>query len=288
VFDYLDNVLRHLLGTRISGFSEAQVGFIPPDRDWRNQLSQLNQPMLNVYLVELRENRKLRSNDVVQKLVGGVWIETPAPSRVDAHYLISAWSPVTGSPLLEPSIDEQVLLYQAADVLFSASPLDANAVYAPGSLPAAFPDALLDPCPPTSVAPPEGFPRLADFWLRMDWVWKPVVELVVTIPVVAVDRVAGPPVTTLTPRFGQVDRADSIETRIAIGGVIRLAGQPVPGGWVRIVETGTMVTANDAGQFIFDIAAGSYTLEGGARGHIAVSRPIVVPSLSGEYDLNLA
>ena len=39
---------------------EAQVRFQPPDEDWRTYVSNLQRNALNVYLVGLRENCKLR------------------------------------------------------------------------------------------------------------------------------------------------------------------------------------------------------------------------------------
>ena len=214
--------------------------------------------------------------------------ETIAPTRLDCHYLLSAWSAsAAGSPLLEPAIDEHVLLYQATRVLIDNSPLDANAIYAGVGLPALFPDALLEPCAPTAIAPPDGFQKIPDFWTRMDWFWKPVVELVVTLPVVAVARVAGPPVTTLMSEYLQRTAPAVHDERVAIGGVVRAGGLPVAGAWVRIVEIPGMTTTNAAGQFVFEVARGLWTLEAGAAGHAAVGRPIEVPSLSGEYDVSL-
>ena len=140
------------------------------------------------------------------------------------------------------------------------------------------------------VAAPDGFPKLPDFWLRMDFVWKPVVELVVTIPVVAVPRDAGPAVTTLTAHALPVD-GTSGDDFSAIGGMVR-AGAPAPAGGGRLGarrEIDRMVNTNAAGQFLFSrLAAGAYTLEAGSVGHPAVSRAVQVPSPTGEYDLYLS
>ena len=40
--------------------SITQVHFEPPDQDWRTQVRGLANVALNIYLVDLRENRKLR------------------------------------------------------------------------------------------------------------------------------------------------------------------------------------------------------------------------------------
>ena len=124
----------------------------------------------------------------------------------------------------------------------------------------------------------------------MDSIWRPVVDLVVTFPVVHLPQVAGPPVTTLVSETGIAGLPDSEES-VTIGGVLRVApsGQPVPGGWVRLIELGLTFETNAAGQFIFaGLRRGNYTLQGGASGRTATSRMISVPSLSGDYDLSLS
>jgi hypothetical protein len=186
--------------------------------------------------------------------------------------------------MVEPTIDEAVLLYETARVLMDASPLVAADVYGAAGLPPGFPPGLADPPLPVVIAAPDGFAKLPDFWMRMDWVWKPVIELTVTIPVLAVARPEAAPVTTIIASFIQNGEI------LVIGGVVRAAGsgQPLPGAWVRLVELKQMVTTNAAGQFVFSgLKEGGYTLEGGAVGHPALARPITVPSSSGEYDLVL-
>jgi hypothetical protein len=287
VIDFLDEMLRRLLGTKVPGLTGNRIGFGPPDSAWRGHVTHQTAGSLNVYLAELRENRKLRSNERFRQPLDGGFRDTPAPPRLDCHYLISAWSPAKETPQVEPSIDEHLLLYETTRVLMDHAPLDAIAIYSPGGLPANFPDALLDPLPPASVAPPEGFAKLPDFWLRMDTVWKPAVELVVTVPVVAAPRLAGPPVTTLASRYLQTGVAATAEELISIGGVVRVANLPAAGAWVRLVELGSIVTTDDAGRFVFEgLRPGTYTFEAGATGHQARTR-LQVPSDSGHYDLSL-
>jgi hypothetical protein len=124
----------------------------------------------------------------------------------------------------------------------------------------------------------------------MDTIWKPVVDLIVTMPVAYTSRTAGPAVTTLFGEYGTLDHP-ALEELVAIGGVVRLSPseQPVAGAWVRLVELNRTATSNVAGQFVFaGLRRGSYTLEAGAIAHATVTRTIAVPSLSGEYDLHLA
>src|SRR4051812_46687031 len=123
MIDHLDNLLRHLFVSEIDEItSETQVRFQPPDEDWRTAVANLTvggQPAnaLNVYLVDLRENRKLRSNERVRTFDRGLVSEAQAPRRVDCHYLISAWSPGQQTPAVEPTVDEHALLYKAISAL---------------------------------------------------------------------------------------------------------------------------------------------------------------------------
>lgn len=288
MLDLLDKTLINLLKTKLH---PVTVSVDPPDDNYRKTVSQSAGDHLNVYLVELRENRKLRSNDLLTEYSNGVRQEQMAPSRVDCHYLVSAWSPaaINITPLIEATIDEHRLLYRALDVLMSNSPLKVADFY-PGG-PATLPPAFVQQPLPVVVVPPEGFPRLPDFWMRMkDWVWKPVIELVVTLPVVAIPKPSGPPVTTVLGRVGQRDRPTSFDDLVVIGGSITISGtlEPLAGAWVQLVELNRMVATNPAGQFTFaSIPTGSYTLEAGALGYTAKHRNITVPSLSGEYDLGL-
>jgi hypothetical protein len=67
----LDNLLRQVLMNNVTGLrpvlptlpvavvSPEQVRFEPPDDDWHSAVVQLRRNALSVYLVDLRENRKL-------------------------------------------------------------------------------------------------------------------------------------------------------------------------------------------------------------------------------------
>src|SRR5262245_28859591 len=117
MIDHLDNLLRQLFIAQIDEItSDVQVRFQPPDDDWRTVVANLTvggnpANALNVYLVDIRDNRKLRSNDRPSSFDGNLINETPAPRRIDCHYLISAWSPAQQTPAIEPTLDEHALLY---------------------------------------------------------------------------------------------------------------------------------------------------------------------------------
>lgn len=287
MIDYLDDLLRTLLSTRVPGLAASQISFSAPDDDWRKTISGSLGNVLDIYLIEFYTNAELHSNEVFVQGSGINQQIVRAPARLNCRYLISAWSPVSATPLVEPAIEEGVLLHQVTTVLAEALPFDAAAIYAPSPVPAGFPPDMLTPPLPAVVNPTEPFDKLSEFWHRMDTIWKPVVDLVVTIPVLHAPRLSGPPVTTLFSEYGTVD-APELEELTTIGGVITSGGQPVAQAWVRLVELSRTVTTDASGQFIFEgIRRGAYTLAGGATGHATVSRAIDVPSLSGEYNLDL-
>lgn len=290
MIDYLDDLLRQLLSTRVPGLTANQISFSAPDQDWRTLVSGGASNILDVYLIELYENLEQKSNDRYLQGSGLNQQTVRVPARLNCRYLISAWSPVKVTPLIEPAIEENVLLHQVTTVLMDSVPLDASAIYGTTPLPTGFPADMLTPPLPAVVAPSVPFDKLADFWMRMDTIWRPVVDLTVTLPVVHAPRMSGPPVTTLFTEYGTLDKPD-LQELVAIGGVVRLSpgGQLVPSSWVRLVELNLVVATNAAGQFIFEgIRRGNYTLQAGAPGHANASRLVAVPSLSGEYDVELS
>jgi hypothetical protein len=261
VIDLLDNLLRSLLLEQIAELTnEAQVRFQPPDADWRTFVANLtvdSQPAnaLNIYLVDLRENRKLRSNERVRSVVDGIVSEEPAPARLDCHYLISAWSPATVSPAVEPTLDEHALLYQAAAVLVRNGPFNPSRVYPAGSAALnAWPEPFRDAELPAMVLPVEGFNKLAEFWSGMGQgaLWKPVLYLIVTLPIALVMEVSGPMVTTRITEYRFANRPETGEVLIEIGGQVLTPAPPLSGSAGSAVVTaiaGTTVTVNNAAPF---------------------------------------
>lgn len=308
MIDHLDNILRDLLLTHIDQLTdEAQVRFQPPDEDWRTYVSSLTvggeaANALNVYLFELRENRKLRSNARTTNVLNGQVRSDPAPARLDCHYLLSAWSPTALTPATEPAVDEHVLLYQAAAVLFQHAPINPSRVYPLGTAAlAAVPELIRNSDLPTQVLPDEGFAKLPEFWGTMgaNHRWKPVLHLVVTLPVVLLTEIAGPMVTTRITEYRISGQPETAETWIQIGGHVLDATvdppAPVAGAWVQLETPAGQrlqtATTDKQGRFTFlRLRAGNYQLSWRAEGFPlpAGPRPIMVPSPSGEYDLSFS
>ena len=55
-------LLRRVLEKRL-GLGTEQISFEPPDENWRKYVSGLQQPAINIYLVDIRENHAMRSNE---------------------------------------------------------------------------------------------------------------------------------------------------------------------------------------------------------------------------------
>jgi hypothetical protein len=296
MIDHLDNLLRHLFMRRIAELTnENQIRFQPPDQDWRTHVGTLHGNALNVYLLSLSENLKLRSNERLRDVQSGEVRETPAPRRLDCHYLITAWSPASVSPMIEPTVDEHALLYKVTATLANAEPLIPRRVYDPNPLPASFPAAIADAELPTLVMAPEVSPRMGEFWSTVDFRWKPGVHLVVTLPLLLEAQVTGPMVTTSITEYRQSGSAEPAEVWIRIGGTVVTGTPPKPvaGAWVRLETPGgtplETVTAGDEGRFIFDaLGAGPYTLRVRAAGFTEATKNIQVPSAAGGYDVELS
>jgi hypothetical protein len=286
VIKFVDDTLQTLLESNITG---TTVGFDTPNDAWRNRVATTGGKFLNVYLVEMRENRRLRSNEPIADRQNGSITHTPLAARLDCYYLVSAWTRagVGGAPLVEATIEESVALYDAARVLMNSVPLDVGAIYVGATAP---PAALLEQPLPMVVASPEGFSKLPDFWMRMDWPWKPALELIVTVPVVAFPRPVGPPVTTLFSEVLQTPNVATTEELVTIGGAVWSGSLRVPSAWVRLIELDRAVTADEFGRFVLQrVPRGTYHFEVRASGHpLAPSiGPVDVPSGSGSYDLSI-
>jgi hypothetical protein len=304
---HLNNLLRRLIIAQIALLSdENQVRFEPPDQGWRTYVANLTGeggPLngLNIYLADMRENRALRSNERIRENINGGFTELPPPRYVDCHYLISAWNPAslsqTSNPALEPAMVEMALLSDVTRVLMDNEPLIPRRVYGETGLPADFPEAVADAEFDMTILPQEGFSKLAEFWGTVEWRWKPVVYLIVTVPVLFTTRaIEGAAVVTKEIRLRQRDVAGSVQRWFQIGGRIFEAANPqnpIAGVRVRLVERDQIATTNNRGQFSFTrLPEGTYTLEVSREGFADQTRSIRVPIPPGgspnEYDVGLS
>jgi hypothetical protein len=298
MIDHVDRMIRQLVTDRIGG--TVAVSFEPPDTEWRTQRKPADRDSLSVYLVDLRENRRLRSNDRVRTITDGQVSEQPAPRRVDCHYLVSAWSSAQPGPATNPTLDEHALLHRFSSVLANADPFVASRIFAATALPPGFPPILVDAELPVTLLPVEGFVKLAELWGTMgeNQPLKPVVYFVVTVPLVLDVVPAGPLVTTRAARFRFAADPSPGEVLFEIGGTVLDAAAPLPDGnaapvpsvWVDLLDSsGTrlqLVRSDSAGRFTFsNLTAGTYGLRAAVAGFAPMQSPITVPAPDGRYDL---
>lgn len=307
MIDPLDGMLRDLIQSRIPALAGAtQIGFAPPNADWKSAVASAGEERLNLYLYDLRENLPFRSNELRSVTKNGLTtIDMPSP-RLDCNYLITAWSPVAVTPLLEPSREEHALLYRTLAVLMRARPLVAQEVYA-----AAVPSGttlttfetiarpLVDRPLPVTIALSDSVKEPAEFWTTMKVDQRPAIHLTVTIPVVIDEPEAlFPVVSTITGIYKSAGLAGLPDTVVSVGGSILGAGNaPIPGAWVQIVGKNPAAIAgvrertltDDDGHFVFlGIPAGDYDLDAVAPGVGAkFARPFRVPVAGGHFELVL-
>jgi hypothetical protein len=273
--------------------SDFQVRFEPPDDKWRSYLqgvtiNAVQAVGLSVYLVDVRENRLLRSNQRFPDYDAGFGVVEHAPPRVDCHYLISAWDIVSATQSVEPTLtNEHRVLSDVVTALMQASPINPSRILPPGPVLQAIPEAMRNVDLQTAVLPVEGFPKLAEFWSSMGVGarWRPAVYLVVTVPVVLERSVVGPLVTTANVLVRGGDEF------FLIGGTVYSTATgkaPVGNAWVRVDETGAVYTTDGDGRFRTDwLNRGHYGLTVRATGFQEATPTITVPEPTGRYDFAL-
>ena len=177
---------------------------------------------LNVYLFEIRENRKLRSNSHTRQIENGIAHDTPAPPRIDCHYLITAWSPATVTPAIEPTLDEHTLLYEVTAALMdqqSLVPAKHLCAKAPSVRLPRLDRGCRTSCDSVTC---RGLSQICRI-LGNDGKYSPLGDqrsTVATIPVALHKEVAGPLVTTRVMDYRQSGKPETSEMWIRIGGTV--------------------------------------------------------------------
>jgi hypothetical protein len=297
VLDQVDELIRAVLLRDVAALASAdQVRFQPPDDDWRAVVANLGRIALNVYLVDLRENRALRDPQWDLVFQNGQPQREAAPVRVDCQYLISAWSPAVVTPAVEPTLDEHALLYHAMGALTNADPLNPSQVYPAGSAALAGVDPLIrDADLPVQIVPAEGYPKLAEFWGPMgaNSRSKPAIYYIVTVPVALRRQVAGPLVTTRIIEFRQDGDPATAEQWLQIAGTVSDPTRaPVDGALVTLSGAGgrvlgTVTTGAD-GRFTFGgLGFDGYAIHAEKPTVGTADETTAAPSPTGDYDLTL-
>ncbi len=292
MFDEFDEALRKLLIQEIPiRNNEVEIAFEQPKREWS---ARLNRPTLNVFLYDVRENTTLRSRTQrhsVDPARAEALIQRPE-SRVDLHYMITAWASEID--------DEHRLLSRTMLGLLRHGTLPASLMT--GSLSEQSRAILLavsqydHPLNPTEI------------WGVLDNELRPVLTLVATLTLNPYMPVLVPVVRTRELRVVDMqvqsmrwqrhaggngsghrgveagDETDSTLNRLwTVGGVVDI-GAAVEDARLVLVELERDVPIDAEGRFVIgNLRTGSYTLRLEVADREPVLRTIQVPS--EEYDI---
>jgi hypothetical protein len=258
----------------------SQVTFDPPDVTPGGGVP----PVLSIYLVDVRENVKLRSNERQQTTSAGTVVSWRAPYRLDCHYLISA---LTDSAVGNPPLQHD-MLYDATQALVRAQPLVPARVLAGHAELTAWPPEMRDVELPLTINPPEGFAKLAEFWgtIGHRHPWRPVVHAIVTIPVDFNESlpvgVVHHPITVYSAGADASGAGSGpSEARARVGGTVEDNDKNAVGrARVFARDAGGQVLARttcaDDGRFVIDLPAGAVDIYAAAFG-FGTTPPLAVP-----------
>ncbi len=165
----LDDALKDLLIKEVPiDINDIDISFDAPKKEWSTTVSK---PTINLYLYDLRQNLELREEMNAWLLERdreeGRGIRRKMPARIDASYLITAW---TGSV-----DDEHRLLWRVMETLFRFKELPEE--YQRGEL-----KTDLVPIKMKTAQIDGVLKNPAEFWSALDNQLKPSVSLQVTLP----------------------------------------------------------------------------------------------------------
>lgn len=275
MLNLLDNVIDKVLDTGWVAGPKPDRSFDIPDDSFRTRVTNLT---LNIYLVEIRENKDhRRANWDAIPLADRTTVLSQPPAYFDCHYLISAWSPVQPNDISSPTSEEHGGLGGALLVLVRNPDVGPAALGVVGGGPVFQQGHIY-----LNVAAPETPRVVNDFWSTMKLPWRPTISLIATTPLdPLLDSPPAPPMITLVQRFGGINAAsNTFEELITIGGlVLRLAGgAPVAGAMVERIATGAQVKTDSQGRFSFaGLRAGTHQFHVTAAGLTPFDGAIVIP-----------
>lgn len=169
----LDNTLAELLKRflPLGLVDQVCISFATPDAQFPHP--EVTLPAIDLFLHQVREDRDLRGAGNFVERANGRALMTPAPVRIECHYLVTAWAK---AGVTHPEQDEHRLLGEAMRVLLRFRELPTDVLQ--GSL-------RYQPVPVRALALPASDPPQArgEFWQALGGRPKASFAYVVTIAV---------------------------------------------------------------------------------------------------------
>jgi len=284
MFQDLDASLQDLLRdpwipAAFTELSNADVSFETPDRNYAP--SQLT---LNLFLYEVKENRELRDNVMIQRPdpSSGFKLARP-PLRLDCAYVATAWSTRNAAARIA---EEHELLGQAMQWLSRFDSVPAEHLV--GSLFAARDQFDLGTL--LHVAQTDPNRDAGDFWMAMGIPPRAAFYVMTTVPMDLDLALDVPIVTTLIAHYPQEDQPGKAMEYVQINGfVFDPGGKPLSEAQVRIAPDDGSTTTDGSGRFTFrKLHRGTqYSVTAWKANVGQATRQVEVPSMTGEYDVRI-
>jgi hypothetical protein len=280
MIDDLDEALRELLIQDLPiTNNEVDIAFDLPKREWSARLSR---PTLNLYMHDVRENNKLRTQQpYLNSSINGFSATISGSAiRLDVHYMITAWANDPG--------DEHRLLSRTLMVLYRYHALPDE--FMVGQLAGQEYDILF------KVAQYDQRDIRRDIWSMLDNEMRPIIDLTVTLPIEPFGEWTVPLVRQTEIGFGQYDSGvgGGLDTGLltadrfySVTGTV-FGAEAVDHLSIQLLELAVPVTVAPNGRYtIMNLREGQYTVEVWTGEGEPVRHVITVPSPPTEYDIQL-
>lgn len=284
MIDAVDKALEKLIKRELSiQNDEIDITFCQPKREWS---AQLVQPALNIFLYDVRENVKLRTQSPAwvthqrnnNKGVKSI-TQSVQPIPIDLNYLITAWA-------TEP-IDEHRLLSHTLSLLYRFPDLPESVL---------TPELIAQPLlPSVSAARFEDLKESHYLWSSLDNEMKAGIACEVRVFVDPFEPITTPLVGTRRMSVGQSERPatkqytnpSGVSRFWSVGGTV-YSETPLDNLHLTVLEKDLVIPVEANGDFtIGKLRAGTYTLEVSAAGYKPTQHQLVVPAPDNNYDIRL-
>jgi len=257
----LNETLKKLLLDKVR--SDLAISFDIPTQDWSAHVGQ--QPTVNLYLYDIRENRELREIywDQSDPEQGKVTF-TQRPIQINLSYLITCW--------IKATEQQHLVLWQVLETLFRHSPLPVDILQ--GDLPKLRPIR-------TEVAQPDSvLKNVSEFWGALNNQIRPAINLVVTLGLDLSKELTEPVVGDVTKRVVSMHLLSQLRVMVRdsqqhpLGDAsVSLISKDADGIQLRA----TPLPAPLAGYIFESVAPGNYLLHVEVVGHPPHEESVILP-----------